>query len=157
MDKRRITDKQALEFVSEHQDMFLQNVSTHLESFIHSGFLKTLFDKNPSVPVDKTQLLITMFGESADPANFTSQAQATNIQPTTLSLIFSIAFYVSSQSWDSFMHHFYATFGDMGDVDDTDDEVDESSEDEIDTGDSDQMIVDLGKQTPNTASDKDLE
>ncbi|RGB31313.1 hypothetical protein C1646_764249 [Rhizophagus diaphanus] len=55
-----------------------------------------------------------------------------------------MAFYVSSSSWDSFMHHFYATFGD----------IDESSEDEIDTGDSDQMIVETGKQIPNTASDK---
>ncbi|RGB33582.1 hypothetical protein C1646_788595 [Rhizophagus diaphanus] len=80
-----------------------------------------------------------MFGESADSINFTSQSQATNIQPS---------------SWDSFMHYFYATFGDMGDVDDTDDEVDKPSEDEIDTGDSDQMIDDLGKQTPNTVSDK---
>ncbi|RGB36288.1 hypothetical protein C1646_758250, partial [Rhizophagus diaphanus] len=93
-----------------------------------------------------------MFSESADPKNFTSQAQATNIQPTTLSLIFSIALYVLFSSWDTFKHHFYATFGDMGD-DDTDDEVDEPSEDEIDTGDSDQMIDDLGKQTPNTAYD----
>ncbi|RGB36102.1 hypothetical protein C1646_667188 [Rhizophagus diaphanus] len=57
------------------------------------------------------------------------------------------------KQWDSFMHYFYATFGDMGDVEDTDDE-DESSEDEINTGDSDQMIVELGKQIPKTASDK---
>ncbi|RGB22917.1 hypothetical protein C1646_775313 [Rhizophagus diaphanus] len=41
-----------------------------------------------------------------------------------------------------------------GDADDTDDEVDESSEDEINTSDLDQMIDDLGKQIPNTASDK---
>ncbi|RGB35345.1 hypothetical protein C1646_759426 [Rhizophagus diaphanus] len=153
MDKSRITEEQALLFVSEHQEIFLQNVSNHLESFIHSSFLKTLFDKNPSVPVNKVQLLITMFGESADPVNFTSQAQATNISPNTLSLIFSIAFYVSSSSWDSFKHHFYTTFGDMGN-DDTDDDVDESSEDEIDFGDSDQMIVKTGKQSPNTVFDK---
>ncbi|PKY59137.1 hypothetical protein RhiirA4_481631 [Rhizophagus irregularis] len=38
------------------------------------------------------------FGEAANPTNFTSQAQATNIQPTTLSLIFSIALYVSSST-----------------------------------------------------------
>ncbi|RGB30609.1 hypothetical protein C1646_793587 [Rhizophagus diaphanus] len=154
MDKRKIANEQAAQFVSEHHEIFLQNVSNHLESFIHSSFLKTLFEKNPSVPVDKAQLLITMFGESADPKNFTNQAQAMNIQPTTFSLIFSIAFYVSFQSWNSFMHHFYTTFGDMDDVDDTDDEVDKSSEDEIDTGDLDQIVVDLGKQTPNTVSDK---
>ncbi|RGB24431.1 hypothetical protein C1646_821600 [Rhizophagus diaphanus] len=111
---RRIADEQAVQFVSEHQQIFLQNVSNTLASFIESGFLKTIFDKDPSAPVDKTQLLKMMFGESANPANFTN----------------------------------------IGDVDDTDDEVDESSEDEIDTGDSDQMIIDLGKQTPNTASDK---
>ncbi|RGB43656.1 hypothetical protein C1646_661384 [Rhizophagus diaphanus] len=123
-------------------------------TFIESGFLKVLFDKSLSAPGNKAQLLTTMFSDSADPANFTSQSQATNIQLTTLSLIFSIALYVSSSSWDTFMHHFYAEFGDMGDDDDTDDDVDDSSEDEIDTGDLDQMIIDLGKQTPNTASDK---
>ncbi|RGB37424.1 hypothetical protein C1646_781423 [Rhizophagus diaphanus] len=154
MDKSRIANKQALEFISTHQIIFLQNISNNLESFIHSGFLKILFDKNPPVTVDKAQLLMAMFSKSANLANFTSQSQATNIQPTTLSLIFSIVFYVSSSSWDTFMHHFYATFRDMGDVDDTNDEVDESSENAIDTGDSDQMIVDLGKQTPNTVSDK---
>ncbi|RGB30910.1 hypothetical protein C1646_793010 [Rhizophagus diaphanus] len=115
---------------------------------------RTLFEKNPPVPTNKTQLLTAMFGKSANLTNFTSQAQTTNIQPTTLSLLFSMAFYMSSLSWDSFMHHYYATFGDMGDEKDTDDEFDESSEDEIDTGDSDQIIIDLGKQTPNTASDK---
>ncbi|RGB30176.1 hypothetical protein C1646_765670 [Rhizophagus diaphanus] len=137
MDKRRIADEQAVQFVSEHQQIFLQNVSNTLASFIEFSFLKTIFDKDPSAPVDKAQLLKMMFGESADPANFTSQSQATNISPNTLSLIFSIAIYVSSSSWNNFMNYFYATFGDMGDVDDTDDEVDESSEDEIDTGNSD--------------------
>uniref|UniRef100_U9TME8 Uncharacterized protein n=1 Tax=Rhizophagus irregularis (strain DAOM 181602 / DAOM 197198 / MUCL 43194) TaxID=747089 RepID=U9TME8_RHIID len=34
--------------------------------------------------------------DSTNPTNFTTQAQATNIQPTTLSLIFSIATYASS-------------------------------------------------------------
>ncbi|RGB24466.1 hypothetical protein C1646_773064 [Rhizophagus diaphanus] len=154
MDKSRIANEQALEFVSEHQKIFLQNISNNLATFIESSFLKVLFDKSLSAPVDKAQLLTMMFGDSADLVNFTSQSQATNIQPTTLSLIFSIAFYVSSLSWDTFMHHFYAKFEDMGDNNDTDDEVDESSEDEIDTGDSDQMIVDLGKQTSNTVSDK---
>ncbi|RGB23774.1 hypothetical protein C1646_805900 [Rhizophagus diaphanus] len=153
MDMSRTTNEQAIEFVSEHQEIFFQNVSTHLESFIHSSFLKTLFEKNPSVPVNKAQLLITMFGESANPANFTSQAQATNISPNTLSLIFSIAFYVSSSSWDSFKHHFYTTFGDMGD-DDTDDAVDESSEDEIELDDLDRMIDNLGEITPNPVIDK---
>ncbi|EXX62942.1 hypothetical protein GLOIN_2v1791351 [Rhizophagus irregularis DAOM 181602=DAOM 197198] len=57
-----------------------------------------LFEKNPSVPKDKAQLLIQKFGETANPANFTSQAQATNIQPTTLSLIFSIALYAASSN-----------------------------------------------------------
>ncbi|RGB22614.1 hypothetical protein C1646_775814, partial [Rhizophagus diaphanus] len=149
MDKSRITNEQALEFVSEHNEIFFQNVSIHLESFIQSGFLKTIFEKNPSAQVDKAQLLTTMFGESANPANFTSQAQATNISPNTLSLIFSIALHVSSASWDSFKTHFYATFGDMGDVNDTDDALDESFEDEIDLDDLDRMIDNLGESTPN--------
>ncbi|PKY46857.1 hypothetical protein RhiirA4_461846 [Rhizophagus irregularis] len=85
------------------------------------GFLKDLFEKNPSVTKDKAKLLIEKFGDTANPANFTSQAQATNIQPTTLSLIFSIALYAASRSWDNFSSHFYSKFGDLGSDDDDDD------------------------------------
>ncbi|CAB4422565.1 unnamed protein product [Rhizophagus irregularis] len=118
------------------------------------GFLKELFEKNPSVPTDKAQLLIRKFGEAANPANFTSQAQATNIQPTTLSLIFSIAFYAASRSWDNFSSQFLSEFGDIYDgSDDEDDMLDESSVDEPDVDDdlgnfSEEDLLKLGFQIP---------
>ncbi|PKY30912.1 hypothetical protein RhiirB3_448227, partial [Rhizophagus irregularis] len=103
MDKSRTTNEEALDFVSKFNEIYFQTVTYHLSSFIQDSFLKDLFEKNPSVPKDKAQLLIQKFGESANPANFTAQAQATNIQPTTLSLIFSIALYSASRSWDNFL------------------------------------------------------
>ncbi|PKY60199.1 hypothetical protein RhiirA4_483638, partial [Rhizophagus irregularis] len=154
LDKSRKQFEETLAFVAEYNELFHINVTHHLSSFIQNGFLKNLFDKNPSKPVDNTQLLISKFGEAADPANFSSQAQATNIQPTTLSLIFSIALYVSSRSWETFATKYYMTFGDMGDVayDEsvTDDGEYESS---IDGLDEDEILntIDnkLGLQTPN--------
>jgi hypothetical protein len=65
--------------------------------------------------MDKAQLLVDTFGECANPNNFTEQAKVTNIQPTTLSLLFTIAVYVSSRSWDSFAACAYHLYGDMGD------------------------------------------
>ncbi|PKY57187.1 hypothetical protein RhiirA4_478086 [Rhizophagus irregularis] len=79
---------------------------------------------------NEAALLIGKFGEAANPANFTEQAQATNIQPTTLSLIFSIGFYAAFRSWDNFSSQFLAEFGDI--YDGSDDMLDESSEDEPD-------------------------
>ncbi|PKY60697.1 hypothetical protein RhiirA4_484673, partial [Rhizophagus irregularis] len=90
-----------LEFVSFNEAIHLQEVTTLLGSFVENGFLKKLFDKGPQA-MDKAQLLVEMFGECANPNNFTEQAKATNIQPTTLSLLFTIAVYVSSRLWDSF-------------------------------------------------------
>ncbi|PKB96477.1 hypothetical protein RhiirA5_434772 [Rhizophagus irregularis] len=56
-----------------------------------------------------------MFGESANLNNFAQQAAVTNIQPTTLSLLFSIALYVLSRLWDDFASRAYTNYGDMGD------------------------------------------
>ncbi|CAB4422548.1 unnamed protein product [Rhizophagus irregularis] len=56
-----------------------------------------------------------MFGESANLNNFAQQVAVTNIQPTTLLLIFSIALYASSRSWDFFAIRAYTRFGDIGD------------------------------------------
>ncbi|PKC50388.1 hypothetical protein RhiirA1_486492, partial [Rhizophagus irregularis] len=80
-------------------------------------------------PKDKARILIERFGETANPANFTSQAQATNIQPTTLLLIFSIALYAASRSWDNFSAQFYCNFGDTGDDDDDNDDESQNTED----------------------------
>ncbi|PKB97628.1 hypothetical protein RhiirA5_432777, partial [Rhizophagus irregularis] len=91
--------------------------------------VKDLFEKNPSVPKDKAQILIERFGETANPANFSSQAQATNIQPTTLLLIFSIALYAASKSWDNFSTQFYLNFGDTGDDDDDEDDNSQDTDD----------------------------
>uniref|UniRef100_U9THF1 Uncharacterized protein n=1 Tax=Rhizophagus irregularis (strain DAOM 181602 / DAOM 197198 / MUCL 43194) TaxID=747089 RepID=U9THF1_RHIID len=89
------------------------------------------------------------FGETANPANFTSQAQATNIQPTTLSLIFSIALYAASRSWDNFSTQFFRDIGDVKyDEGVTDDGLDESSEDESDEDEDELMVNKLGLQTP---------
>ncbi|PKY58588.1 hypothetical protein RhiirA4_480628, partial [Rhizophagus irregularis] len=157
-DKSRKQIEETLNYVSAYNEDFHYNVTQHLSSFIQDGFLKNLFDKNPSKPVDNTQLLISKFGDAANPENFTSQAQATNIQPTTLSLIFSIALYVSSRSWETFATKYYMTFGDMGEIayDEsvTDDGEYESSEDGLDE-DEIQRIIDnkLGLQTPNPVDD----
>jgi hypothetical protein len=111
-----------------------------VSSFVQDGFLKDLFKKNPSVPKDKSQILIEKFGEAANSTNFSSQAQATNIQPTTLSLIFSIAFYAASRSWDNFSFQFISEFGDI--YDGSDDILDESSVDEPDE-DKDDLSINL--------------
>ncbi|GBC53404.2 hypothetical protein GLOIN_2v1846618 [Rhizophagus irregularis DAOM 181602=DAOM 197198] len=111
MDKSRTQNEEALDFVSK-------TVSS-----------KTYLKKTPSVPKDKAQLLIQKFGETANPANFTSQAQATNIQPTTLSLIFSIVLYAAFRSWDNFSTQFYCDFGDTGDDDDDDDAESQDTDD----------------------------
>ncbi|PKK59381.1 hypothetical protein RhiirC2_794911 [Rhizophagus irregularis] len=85
--------------------------------------------------MDKAQLLIEKFGDAANPANFTSQAQATNIKPTTLSLIFSIALYISFRSWETLRPN---------------NGLDRSSENEPDE-DEDDLI--LGLQSPNPVVD----
>ncbi|GBC21259.2 hypothetical protein GLOIN_2v1791351 [Rhizophagus irregularis DAOM 181602=DAOM 197198] len=126
MDNSRTPNEEALDFVSKFNEIYFQTFTHNLSSFVQDGFLKDLFEKNPSVPKDKAQILIDRFGESANPANFTTQAQATNIQPTTLSLIFSIALYAASKSWDNFSTQFYCNFGD---TDDDDDDKDRESQD----------------------------
>ncbi|PKC62202.1 hypothetical protein RhiirA1_465486 [Rhizophagus irregularis] len=104
--KSRKQFEQILEYVSGYNELFHYNVTELLGSFIQDGFLKDLFNKNPSQPVDKGQLLIRKFGEAANPKNFTLQAQ------------------------------YYMMFGDMGEIaiDDsvTDDGIYESSEDGLD-------------------------
>ena len=136
-DKSRISNKEAVDFVSKFNEIYFRSISHHLGSFVQDGFLKELFEKNPSAPVDKAQLLIRKFGDAANPANFTAQAQATNIQPTTLSLIFSIALYAASRSWDNFNTQFLTEFGDLYTMtdEDVDDMFDESSVDEQDVDD----------------------
>ncbi|PKY56350.1 hypothetical protein RhiirA4_428188 [Rhizophagus irregularis] len=109
-----LPEEDFLKFISAEGESFLYYTTFQLGQFVENGFLKNLFDKNPPTPVDKAQLLVDMFGESANPNNFAQQAAATNIQPTTLSLIFSIALYASSRSWDYFATRAYTKFGDMG-------------------------------------------
>ncbi|PKY31120.1 hypothetical protein RhiirB3_448560 [Rhizophagus irregularis] len=92
MDKGRIPNGAAIDFVSSFQDVFFETISQHLGTFIQDGFLKDLYEKQPTTPVDKAQMLIDRFGKSANPQKFIEQARSLNIQPTTLSLIFSIAF-----------------------------------------------------------------
>ncbi|GET56408.1 hypothetical protein GLOIN_2v1791351 [Rhizophagus irregularis DAOM 181602=DAOM 197198] len=107
----------AITFIAE-----IQGISSSIKTSRKvDGFLKDLFEKNPSVPKDKAQILIERFDDSANLANFAAQAQATNIQPTTLLLIFSIALYSASRSWDDFSAQYYNKFGDMGDDDDDED------------------------------------
>ncbi|CAB4417213.1 unnamed protein product [Rhizophagus irregularis] len=103
-----------LQFISYNEAVHLQEVTTLLGSFVENGFLKRLFDKGPQA-MDKVQLLVDTFGKCANLNNFMEQAKVTNIQPTTLSLLFTIAVYVSSRSWDSFATRAYHLYGDMGD------------------------------------------
>ncbi|PKC54397.1 hypothetical protein RhiirA1_477385 [Rhizophagus irregularis] len=104
-----------LKFISVEGESFLSYTTFQLGQFVENGFLKTLFDKNPQQPIDKAQLLVDMFGESANLNNFAQQAAVTNIQHFTFSLIFFIALYASSRSWDYFAIRAYTRFGDMGD------------------------------------------
>ncbi|GBC52217.2 hypothetical protein GLOIN_2v1773466 [Rhizophagus irregularis DAOM 181602=DAOM 197198] len=129
MDKSRTPNEEALDFVSMFNEIYFQTFTHNLSSFVTDGFLKDLFEKNPSVPKDKAQILIERFGETANPANFSTQAQATNIQPTTLSLIFSIALYAASKSWDNFSTRFHMRFGDTGVDDDDDDDGSQNTDD----------------------------
>ncbi|PKY61151.1 hypothetical protein RhiirA4_485742, partial [Rhizophagus irregularis] len=145
---RRIINKPALEFVSEFSIVYFHTISLHLGSFVKDGFLKTLYDKSPSKTQDNNQLLIERFGDAANPANFTLQAQASNMQPATLLLIYSIALYTASRAWDEFSSQFFKNFGDMGPAGNSDD--DESLDDEHDE-DEDDLI--LGLQTPNPVDD----
>ncbi|PKY41182.1 hypothetical protein RhiirA4_454710 [Rhizophagus irregularis] len=95
---RRMINKPAIEFVSEFSAVYFHTITLHLGSFVEDGFLKALYDKSPSRTTDNNQLLIERFGDAANPANFNSQAQATNIQPAILSLIYSIALYTASRA-----------------------------------------------------------
>ncbi|PKY60049.1 hypothetical protein RhiirA4_483309 [Rhizophagus irregularis] len=150
MDKSRIINDKAVEFVSAFDDTFYTLVRTNLAFFIENGFLKELFEKDSSVAVDKTQLLTKMFGDATDPVNFTLQAQAMNIQLLTLSLLYSMALYVSSRSWNNFLAHFYKDFGDPSIFDISKDDFDASSTDEPDK-DEDKNF--LGIQTPTPVGD----
>jgi len=127
-EKSRISTKEAIDFVGEFNEIYFQTFSYHLSTFVSDGFLKDLFEKNPTVAKDKAQLLIEKFGESANPQNFTQQAAATNIQPTTLSLIFSIALQSASRSWDNFATQFLTKFSEE-EYGDSDDMLDDSSDD----------------------------
>ncbi|GET54756.1 hypothetical protein RhiirA5_433549 [Rhizophagus irregularis] len=68
---KRILTKSALEFVSEFSVVYFHTITLHIGLFIENGFLKNLFEKNPSVAKDKAQLLIEMFGDAVNPKNFT--------------------------------------------------------------------------------------
>ncbi|GBC19105.2 hypothetical protein GLOIN_2v1846618 [Rhizophagus irregularis DAOM 181602=DAOM 197198] len=152
MDKGRTPNGAAIDFVSEFQDIFFETISQHLGTFIQDGFLKDLYEKKPTTPVDKAQMLIDRFGESANPQKFIEQARSLNIQPTTLSLIFSIALSAASRSWDNFTTHFYMEFGDMGDEVDPN-LFDESEDDEWNAAELGSQLSELGVQTPNPALD----
>ncbi|GBC14135.1 hypothetical protein GLOIN_2v1791351 [Rhizophagus irregularis DAOM 181602=DAOM 197198] len=107
MDKSRTPNEAALDFISKFNDIYFETFTHNLSSFVQDE----------------------RFGDSANPANFTTQAQATNIQPTTLSLIFSIALYAASKSWDNFSTQFFCNFGDMGDDDNDDDDGSQNTDD----------------------------
>ena len=72
-----------LEFISYNEAIHLQEVTTLLGSFVENGFLKQLFDKGPQA-MDKAQLLVDMFGDCANPTNFSEQSKATNISPNDM-------------------------------------------------------------------------
>ncbi|PKY63000.1 hypothetical protein RhiirA4_490627, partial [Rhizophagus irregularis] len=156
-DKSRKQIELTLDFISSYNEIFYQDITTHLGSFIQDGFLKNLFNKDTSTSVDKTQMLIEKFGDAANPANFTSQAQATNIQPTTLSLLFSTALYVSSRSWENFATKYYMTFGDMGEIAYDESVTDDEYESSLNGLDKEEIFRDLnnkiGLQTPNPVDD----
>ncbi|EXX73431.1 hypothetical protein RirG_060400 [Rhizophagus irregularis DAOM 197198w] len=147
IDKRRTPNGAAIDFVSEFQDTFFETISQHLGTFIQDGFLKDLYEKKPTKPVDKAQMLIDRFGESANPQKFIEQARSLNIQPTTLSLIFSIALSAASRSWDNFTTHFYMEFGNMGD--EVEPDFFDESDDERNEAELGSRLSELYSQTPN--------
>ncbi|PKC00937.1 hypothetical protein RhiirA5_504895 [Rhizophagus irregularis] len=79
-----------LKFISYNGYQYLHEVTAELSLFVENGFLKTLFDKSPQA-MDKAQLLVETFGKSANPNNFSIQAQ-----------------------WDKFATCAYTLYGDMG-------------------------------------------
>ncbi|POG57747.1 hypothetical protein GLOIN_2v1824252 [Rhizophagus irregularis DAOM 181602=DAOM 197198] len=107
-----------LKFISYNGYQYLHEVTAELSLFVENGFLKTLFDKSPQA-MDKAQLLVETFGESANPNNFSIQAQ-----------------------WDKFATCAYTLYGDMGD--DTELEY-LSADDELFTSTSSSNM----KTTPN--------
>ncbi|PKY60887.1 hypothetical protein RhiirA4_485140, partial [Rhizophagus irregularis] len=58
-DKSRKLNKAATDFVSEFSIVYFHTITTHLGSFVEDGFLKALYDKNPS----KTQNNNENFGD----------------------------------------------------------------------------------------------
>ncbi|PKK61709.1 hypothetical protein RhiirC2_791407, partial [Rhizophagus irregularis] len=48
MDKSRTPNEEAVDFVSLFNEQYFNTVTYHLSSFVQDGFLKDLFEKNPS-------------------------------------------------------------------------------------------------------------
>ncbi|GET61549.1 hypothetical protein GLOIN_2v1846618 [Rhizophagus irregularis DAOM 181602=DAOM 197198] len=100
MDKSQTRNEKALDFVSKFNEIYFQTFTYNLSSFVTDGFLKDLFEKNPSVPKDKARILIERF-----------------------------ALYAAFKSWDNFSTQFYCNFGDTGDDDDDDDNGSQNTDD----------------------------
>ncbi|PKY62498.1 hypothetical protein RhiirA4_489051 [Rhizophagus irregularis] len=66
-------------FAEQSKTTNIQPMTLFLDSLLRT----VSSNKSPQHPVDKAQLLVDMFGESANLNNFAQQAAATNIQPTT--------------------------------------------------------------------------
>ncbi|PKK55333.1 hypothetical protein RhiirC2_802688 [Rhizophagus irregularis] len=69
MNKSRTPNEAALDFVSKFNEIDFQTFIHHLSSFVQDGFLKDLFDKNPSVSKDKAQILIESDDDDDDDDN----------------------------------------------------------------------------------------
>ncbi|RGB23754.1 hypothetical protein C1646_774045 [Rhizophagus diaphanus] len=81
------------------EEEYFTYVRKSLQNFVTNGFLQQMFSKASDNLVDKAKLLVNTFGKAANPNYFQAQADMTNIQPKTLSLIFSIATHAASEGW----------------------------------------------------------
>ncbi|PKK55863.1 hypothetical protein RhiirC2_801309 [Rhizophagus irregularis] len=100
MDKSQTPNEEALDFISKFNKIYFQTFTHHLKVWRNSQ------------PCE---------------LHFTSPSY--EYTTTTFSLIYSIALYAASRSWDNFSTQFFCNFGDMGDDDDDNDDESQNTDD----------------------------
>ncbi|RGB42524.1 hypothetical protein C1646_750853 [Rhizophagus diaphanus] len=96
-----------LQIADEMSEIFFTTVCNNLKTFITDSFLQAMFSKSSDSILDKATLLVSTFGEDANPKQYLEQSKATNIQPMTLSLIMFIATHSAAVGWDEYKKALY--------------------------------------------------
>ncbi|RGB35339.1 hypothetical protein C1646_759418 [Rhizophagus diaphanus] len=95
------------QIADEMSEIFFNAVCNNLKTFVTDSFLQAMFLKSSDSTLDKATLLVSTFGEDANPKQYLEQSKATNIQPMTLSLIMSIATHFAAVGWDEYKKALY--------------------------------------------------